>query len=307
MEPMRELSLAPDARLRHSAFGLETSTIMAEKPAKVLIPRHSGVTRVTHWLNVLALSFLLLSGLQIFNAHPALYWGQKSAFASPWLSMKMVETAGQPHGVTTLGALQFDTTGLFGWSGKEGMREQRGFPSWATMPTYRSLADGRRWHFFFAWLFVLNGLVYWLIGLIGGHIRKDMLPTRDQLKPSHILHEISTHARFKFPKGEEARRYNVIQKFTYLAVIAVLLPLMILTGLSMSPGFNATVPGLIELFGGRQGARSVHFLAAGGIVLFVIVHLVLVVASGAWNNIRSMITGRYAIEVEPTPSAGDAA
>lgn len=271
---------------------------MDGKPEKVLIKRHSLVTRITHWTNVLVLTILLMSGLQIFNAHPALYAGQKSTFAQPWLSMKKVEIGDTAHGITTLGAMSFDTTGLFGWSGKEGMREQRGFPSWATIPSYRSLADGRRWHFFFAWLFVINGLIYWLAGLIGGHIRKDMLPTKDQLAPKHILHEVVTHAKFQFPKGEEARRYNVIQKFTYLAVVAGLLPLMVVTGLCMSPGFNAAVPWLIELFGGRQGARSVHFLSASGIVLFIVVHLLLVVASGLWNNIRSMITGKYAIEVD---------
>ena len=271
---------------------------MADKPAKVMIRRHSVVTRITHWLNVLAISFLLLSGLQIFNAHPALYWGQKSTFASPWLAMKAEAKGDVVHGVTTLGSLKFDTTGVFGWSGKEGMREPRGFPAWATSPTYRSLADGRRWHFFFAWLFVLNGLVYLAVGLIGGHIHKDLWPTRSQLAPRHIGHEIVTHAMLKFPKGEDARVYNVIQKFTYLVVILVLLPLMLLTGLSMSPGFNATVPWLIEVFGGRQGARSVHFISASLIVAFIVVHLILVVLSGLWNNLRSMITGRYAIEVE---------
>jgi thiosulfate reductase cytochrome b subunit len=271
---------------------------MADKPAKTLIKRHSLVTRLTHWLNVLVISLLLMSGLQIFNAHPALYWGAKSTFAQPWVSMTKQEIGDEPRGITTLGGLRFDTTGLFGWSGPEGMREQRGFPAWATIPSYRSLADGRRWHFFFAWLFVVNGLVYLGWSLIGGHLRKDLLPTRDQLSGKHILHEISTHARLQFPKGEAARRYNVIQKLTYLAVILVLLPAMVATGLTMSPGFNAAAPWLVDVFGGRQSARTIHFLSASLIVAFVIVHLILVVLSGLWNNIRSMITGRYAIEVE---------
>jgi thiosulfate reductase cytochrome b subunit len=270
---------------------------MAAK-TKVLVRRHTVVTRITHWLNVLAISLLLMSGLQIFNAHPALYWGAKSTFAQPWLSMGKREIGGEARGITTVGGLKFDTTGVFGWTGKEGMRESRGFPAWATVPSFRDLASGRRWHFFFAWLFVLNGLVYWLWGLVNGHIRRDMLPTRAQLEPRHILHEIGTHARLKFPKGEEARRYNVIQKFTYLVMIAVVLPLMVMTGLSMSPGFNATVPWLIDLFGGRQGARSVHFISAGLIVAFVLVHVALVILSGVWNNMRSMVTGKYAIETE---------
>jgi thiosulfate reductase cytochrome b subunit len=264
----------------------------------VLIRRHTAATRVTHWLNVLVVAVMLMSGLQIFNAHPALYWGAKSTFDRPWLVMSKVEIGDAPHGVTKIGSHVFDTTGLFGWSGKAGMREQRGFPSWATIPSYRSLADGRRWHFFFAWIFVVNGLAYWLFGLAGGHIRRDILPARDQLGARHIWHEVVTHAQFKFPRGDDARRYNVIQKATYLAMIAVVLPLMVLTGLSMSPGFNAAAPWLIDLFGGRQSARSIHFICAGLIVAFVLVHVLLVLVSGVWNNLRSMVTGKYAIEVE---------
>ncbi len=267
------------------------------KPTKVFIKRHTLVTRLTHWINVMAISLLLMSGLQIFNAHPALYWGQKATFADPWVSMSMVEVNGVAHGITKVGSLTLDTTGVLGWSGKEGMAEARGFPAWATVPSFRSLTDGRRWHFFFAWLFVINGLVYWLWGLIGGHVRRDLLPNRAQLKPSHILHEIITHAQLKFPKGDEARVYNVIQKFTYLSVVAVLLPTMVATGLSMSPGFNATVPWLTDVFGGRQSARTIHFISAGLIVTFLIVHVGLVLISGVWNNLRSMITGKYAIQV----------
>ena len=268
------------------------------KPTQVFIKRHTLVTRLTHWINVMAISLLLMSGLNIFNAHPALYWGQKSTFADPWVSMSMVQVNGVAHGITKIGSLTLDTTGVLGWSGKEGMREARGFPAWATIPSYRSLTDGRRWHFFFAWLFVINGLVYWLWGLIGGHVRRDLLPNRAQLKPSHILHEIITHAQLKFPKGDEARVYNVIQKFTYLAVVAVLLPTMVATGLSMSPGFNATIPWLTDFFGGRQSARTIHFISASLIVAFLIVHVGLVLISGVWNNLRSMVTGKYAIQVE---------
>ena len=269
-----------------------------ERPKRVMIRRHTVVTRITHWLNVLAISLLLMSGLQIFNAHPALYWGAKSTFADPWVSMTRQEVAGEPRGITKVGDLKFDTTGVLGLSGAPGMQETRGFPAWATIPSYRSLTDGRHWHFFFAWLFVINGFVYLAWGLIGGHLKRDLWPTGAQLKPSHILHEIITHAQLKVPQGEEARAYNVSQKFTYLAVILVLLPAMVATGLSMSPGFNATVPWLIDVFGGRQSARTIHFIAANLIVLFIIVHLILVLISGVWNNLRSMITGRYAIEVE---------
>jgi len=276
-----------------------------ERPRKVLVHRHAAATRLTHWVNVLALAFLLMSGLQIFNAHPALYWGAKSVFAHPWLAMDAADKAGQPIGVTTLAGHRFETTGLFGWSGKPGMGEPRGFPAWATVPSYRDLADGRRWHFFFAWLFVLNGLAYLILSLINRHLQRDLWPKRWQLRPAHVWHEIVTHAQLKFPKGEAARTYNILQKLSYLAVILVLLPLMLATGLTMSPGFNAAAPWLLDLFGGRQSARSIHFISAALIVLFVVVHLIMVVASGTWNNIRSMITGRYAIEVDDV-ARGDA-
>jgi thiosulfate reductase cytochrome b subunit len=212
--------------------------------------------------------------------------------------MGAVQKGQRTVGVTTIAGHPFDTTGVLGWSGKPGMEEERGFPAWATVPSYRDLADGRRWHFFFAWLFVINGLVYLTLSLVTRHIQRDLWPKRWQLAPAHIWREVVTHAQLKFPKGEEAKTYNILQKVAYLGVIFVLLPLMIGTGLTMSPGMDAAAPWLLDLFGGRQSARSIHFISASLVVLFVVVHLVMVVASGLWNNVRSMITGRYAIEVE---------
>jgi len=262
------------------------------------VRRHSLAVRLTHWVNVVAVAALLMSGLQIFNAHPALYWGQASTFAAPWVSVRKVEVADQPRGVTTIGDLSFDTTGVLGWSGAEGRREQRAFPAWSTIPSWRDLAAGRRWHFFFAWVFVANLAAYWLWSLARGHFRRDLLPTWRQLAPGHLLREVADHARLRFPRGEAARSYNAIQKLTYLAVVAGLLPLMVATGLSMSPGFNAALPGLIDLFGGRQSARTIHFLSAAGIVAFVLVHVALVVLSGPWNHLRAMVTGGYALAPE---------
>jgi thiosulfate reductase cytochrome b subunit len=281
---------------------------MAE-PKKVLVYRHGVVTRLTHWINVLALTLLLMSGLNIFGAHPALYWGQTSTFAHPWVAIGAVQKPdGEMMGVTQVGSATFNTTGVLGYSGAVGHREPVAFPAWATVPSYRDLADSRHWHFFFAWLFVINGLVYWLVGLIGGHIAKDLVPNRRDVEPKNLWHEIATHAKLKFPKGEQARHYNVLQKGAYLAVVLVILPLMVLTGLCMSPGVDAGAPWLVELFGGRQTARTIHFLTAFTIVGFVLLHLFMVVASGTWNNIRSMITGRYAIVPDKAPDrAGEAA
>ncbi|HEY3950205.1 cytochrome b/b6 domain-containing protein [Phenylobacterium sp.] len=277
-------------------------------PKTVLVYRHAALTRATHWINVLALTLLLMSGLNIFGAHPALYWGQKAVFAHPWLSISSMLRGDNMLGVTQLGPWQFNTTGLLGYSGAAGSRVPVAFPAWATVPSGRDLADARHWHFFFAWLFVLNGLTYWLAGLGGGHIAKDLLPTRKDLSLKNLWHEVVTHAQLKFPKGEEARHYNVLQKGAYLAVALVLLPTMVLTGLCMSPGFDAGFRWLVDLFGGRQSARSIHFIVAWTIVGFILLHLFMVVASGTWNNIRSMITGRYAIVPdEPSKPAGSAA
>jgi len=260
-----------------------------------VIYRHTLPVRLTHWVNVLCLIILLMSGLQIFNAHTHLYFGNSSDPAHAVLSMgAMQKPDGSYAGQTTIGNWTFDTTGVLGLSRDAGQLEVRGFPSWITLPSYRDLATGRRWHFFFAWLFVINGLIYLAYTFLSGHLRRDLAPSGRQL--GSIGHDVVQHLKLKFPKGEEAKHYNVLQKLAYLAVIFVLLPLVVLTGLTMSPGLDAAFPFLVEIFGGRQSARTVHFLCATGIVLFVFVHVAMVLISGVWNNMRSMITGRYRIE-----------
>lgn len=265
----------------------------------ILIRRHAIITRLTHWLNVLCLSFLLMSGLQIFNAYPRLHWGPYGADADPaWLEIGASESNGEPQGFVKIGNASVATTGVLGLSQVEGELTPRAFPAWLTLPSYQDLAAGRRWHFFFAWVFVINGLVYLGYGLLSGHFRRDLAPDRHQLAPRHLWREIVAHARLRFPTGDEARHYNALQKLTYIVVIAGLLPLMLLTGLTMSPGVDAALPGLLDLFGGRQSARTLHFVTASLLVLFVIVHVAMVVLSGPWNNMRSMVTGRYAIRRE---------
>ncbi len=260
-----------------------------------VIYRHSGAVRITHWLNALVLLVLLMSGLQIFNAHPALYIGSKSTFDDPILSMEGVQDGDKAKGITNIFGHSFDTTGVFGLAtDANGDYDERGFPWSITLPGHRDLSMGRRWHFFFAWLFVFNGLVYLAWSLVSGHLRRDLAPSGKEIK--HIGASILEHARLKFPRGEEAKRYNVLQKITYLIVALILLPLMLITGIAMSPGMDAAFPFLLEVLGGRQTARTIHFITASGIVLFVVIHIVMVLLSGVWNNLRSMITGRYVIE-----------
>lgn len=278
-----------------------TGTALKEKPKRAVVYRHSLAVRITHWLNVLCLSFLLMSGLQIFNAHPHLYWGQYGADALPdpaFVSIEAYPDGDSMKGVTSIGSFQFTTTGVLGASKVDGELTPRAFPAWATIPSYQDLATGRRWHFFFAWLFVINGFVYMLYGLVSRHFRRDLLPTKGELTPRHLAHEIADHARLRFPKGESARRYNSLQKLAYIGVGFILLPLMVLTGLTMSPGFNAIFPWLLDVFGGRQSARTIHFITASLIIVFVFIHIAMVLLSGVWNNMRSMITGYYALKPE---------
>ena len=266
-----------------------------------LVQRHAFATRMTHWINALCLTVLLGSGLQIFLAHPALYWGQYGADAERPAFEIGAETSanGAQKGFVRLGSATFDTTGKLGLIGNaDGDFTERAFPRWATIPGWRSLTLGRRWHFFFAWLFITNLAAYYIFGLINGHLRRDLVPTRQQLHPREILADIVDHLKLKFPKGEAARHYNPLQKFAYLGVIALLLPTMVLTGLTMSPGMDAILPWLVELFGGRQSARTIHFIAATLLVLFVIVHLVMVLLAGPINGVRAMITGKLAISTE---------
>lgn len=271
------------------------------KSKGVPIYRHRFITRLTHWLNVLAITMLLMSGLQIFNAHPRLYWGQFGADNDhPIIELSTNSNdAGDLTGITRIGPLEFHTTGLLGASNDaDGDLSSRGFPAWATLPSYQDLATGRLWHFLAAWLLVLNGLIYLIHGLISGHVRKDLFLRREEVKPRHILKDIIDHIKLKHPTGEAAKRYNTLQKFTYLAMIFAVLPLVISTGLTMSPGFDAIAPFLLTLFGGRQSARTIHFICANLIVLFVMVHVVEVFIAGPWNEIRSMVTGWYVVKPE---------
>ncbi len=261
-----------------------------------VIYRHTLWVRVTHWINVLCFTLLLMSGLQIFNAHPALYWGAQSSFDKPAAALSAQQQSdGSIRGVVTVFGKSFDTTGVLGASRDEsGQLVARGFPTWITIPSYQDLATGRRWHFFFAWLLVLNGAFYVANLFARRHIR-DFLPSLAELRA--IPASIFEHLRLRFPKGEEALHYNVLQKLAYLSVI-VAFPVLILAGLTMSPAMDGAFPWLVTLFGGRQSARTIHFILAFYLVGFVVVHIVMVLVSGFFNNMISMVTGRYAIEEE---------
>lgn len=248
-----------------SASESKTERDMQEAAPKAgdLVYRHRWSTRLWHWLNALTVFMMLMSGLMIFNAHPRLYWGKYGAnFDHAWLKIG---------------------------GGADGYA----FPGWATLPGIYDLAGAREWHFAFAWLLVVPGILYLLWSFADRHVQRDLAPSAQQLKPKSVWHSIKEHALLNLPAGAAALHYNVLQKISYLAVLFLLLPLMVLTGLTMSPGIDAAWPWLLDLFGGRQSARSIHFIIAMIIVAFIAVHLVMVVLAGPFNELRSMITGRY--------------
>ncbi len=270
---------------------------ISEAPDQALevVRRHSLTTRIWHWTNAVTVIVMFMSGLMIFNAHPRLYWGHYGANADPaWLEIGSTPTSGHLR----IGPLRIGTTGFLGHRVEDNGRvNRRAFPGWMTIPSSYSLAAGRRWHLAFAWLLSIGLVAYLAYALIGGHARK-LTPRPAELKPSHVWHELKQHARLRFPTGLAALDYNSLQKLSYFTVVFILLPVLVLTGLGMSPGMNAAWGWILDIFGGRQSARSIHFIAAWLIALFFIIHLVMVVLAGPVNEIRSMITGRFRLPPE---------
>jgi len=264
-----------------------------EPPHPVAVYRHTLPTRLSHWITVICLVILVGSGFQIFNAHPALYWGDRSDRDRPLFALKARTTeSGGLRGFTEILGHPLDTTGVLGVSTVEGEPVARGFPAWATLPSGQWLAMGRRWHLFFAWVFVLNGLAFGLYAVLSRHLSRDLVPSRHDV--ADIRQSLWDHLRFRFPAGEA--RYNVLQKLAYVLVIGGLGPLIVLSGLAMSPWVDAAIPILPAVFGGRQSARTVHFLATFAFLGFAAMHLFMVAVTGVLNNVRAIVTGWSRVE-----------
>ncbi len=261
-------------------------------PKDAIMPtrkRHRLTTRLWHWINALCLVVLLMSGLTIFNAHPRLYWGEYGANDDyAWMAVGSSERMGYLR----LGELRLETTGFLGnWQDSQGRTQTWAFPGWATIPSSYSLADGRRWHFFFAWIFSFGLGFFMLRSLWNRHIFRDLHMRRKEWRPSHLWRSFRNHMSLRAIRHSVGEDYNSIQKLSYIGVIFVLLPLMIFTGLTMSPAMDANWPILTNLFGGRQSARSLHFIAAFLLVLFFLIHMVMVLLSGPFRQIGAMISG----------------
>lgn len=267
---------------------------MAETSAKPplagrLVYRHNRITRLTHWLSALALMILFMSGLQIFNAHPYLYWGSTSDPDKAFFSIGASQDDDDVRGFVDVYGRKIDTTGFLGVQQGAFGPQARGFPSWLTVPGYYSLAAARRWHFLFGWLFAITGMLYLLYNLPAGHVRKFFLTPYDINKvPAMAAYYL--HARRTSPQEGE---YNPLQKMAYTGVFVILAPLILLSGMAMSPQLNIAFHWLPALFGGRQSARAIHFILAFGFLFFALGHVFMVLTQGFLNNMRSMTSGWY--------------
>jgi thiosulfate reductase cytochrome b subunit len=268
---------------------------MTEPPvAGQRVYRHSVTARVTHWLWALALLVLVMSGLQIFNASPQLDASDKSDSARRVLSFDARQAAdGSTVGTTTIFGHTFITTHVFGYTDDgAGGQAERAFPAAVTLPGSQDLAAGRVWHFFFGWVLVLSIVVYIVVGAVRKDLRELILRPSDipKLLPMQLY-----YLRLRKDPPPHGT-YNPLQKAAYTVVLFVFLPLIIFTGLALSPGVDAIAGPLTWLLGGRQFARTWHFTLMVLLIGYFCTHMVLVFSTGAWNNIKSMITGWYRLK-----------
>jgi thiosulfate reductase cytochrome b subunit len=224
--------------------------------------RHSTLVRATHWIIVLAFLALLVSGIEILISHPRFYWGENGNVLTPVL-FKLPIPSSRTLVPTGYGYVLPDQNG---WS--------------------------RYLHFQSAWLAALTGLVYVAAGFGSGHFRKNLLPRLEDVSWRALRGTIASHLRFERPSAVEAWSYNLLQRLSYLLVIFALFPLVIWTGLAMSPAFTSAFPASVTLLGGRQSARTIHFFVALSLLLFLLVHVGMVWFVGFRSRMRTMITGR---------------
>lgn len=253
---------------------------------------HPRLTRLWHWANVIILPVMLMSGLTIFNAHPRLYWGHAGNLNDyAWFAVGSSPT----QSYVRIGETRIPSTGWIGnWTDDRGRIQTWAFPSWATIPSRYDLAAGRRWHFFFAWL-MAGGLAAYMIGsLANGHIRRRLHLSRTEWYPRSIWRDMRDHLSLSMRHRAELQHYNILQKFAYIGVIFLALPVMIATGLAMAPGMDASAPWLVDLFGGRQSARSVHFITAFSLLAFFLIHMAMLLVSRPLARLRTMVRGRPA-------------
>ena len=239
---------------------------------------HAGWVRVSHWIVTLSVLVLVFTGFEILMVHPRLYWGKAGNDLTPAL-LELPISRNYKHG-------GYEKPMSFSADGSGPVSAAR------TYDIFNENGWGRSLHFLAAWFLVLPGVIYVLLGVLGGHFRSHVLPRARELAPRRLGRDVADHLRLRVPAAAGGPQYGPLQKCAYSFVIFVVAPLMIVTGLTMSPAVTATLPSLLDLFGGYQSARTIHFFASAVLVLFVIAHVVMVVRSGFRRHMRAMTLGR---------------
>jgi thiosulfate reductase cytochrome b subunit len=252
--------------MAETALGVDRLPAVA---ASIDAPRHTALVRVTHWLTAVCFLALLVSGLEIVVSHPRFYWGETGNVLTPALFTLPIP-ASRATVPTGYGYVLPDQNG---WS--------------------------RALHFQAAWVLVLTGALYVIWGAVSGHFRKHLLPDAGERSLPEFSRAVARHLRFARPAVADASSYNLVQRLTYLLVIFVLFPLVIWTGLAMSPAFVSALPSTVTLLGGRQSARTLHFLLTVSLVAFLLVHVAMVWFAGFGIRVMAMITGA------PAPPRGN--
>jgi thiosulfate reductase cytochrome b subunit len=238
---------------------------------------HAGWVRLHHWILAASVCTLFVSGFAILMVHPRLYWGEVGNDLTPAL-VELPISRNYKHG---------------GWTNPTPLTSNRTGPITAsrTYEIFNQNGWARSLHFLAAWGLVLPGLFYLLTGLAEGHFRTRFWPTRDERAPANVRRDVLDHLRFRVPVTSAGSTYGLLQKCAYTGVVFIAGPLLVLTGLAMSPAVTAWIPWLVRAFGGHQSARTIHFAMFVGLVLFVLVHVAMVVRTGFRRQMRAMTIG----------------
>jgi thiosulfate reductase cytochrome b subunit len=239
---------------------------------------HTRWVKVTHWVVAASVLTLAVTGFTILMAHPRLYWGAVGNDLTPAL-IELPISRNYRHGGWEVSTPSFPVSGH----------------AQSAVRTYDILNENswaRSLHFLAAWFLLVTGTIYLLAGLLSGHLRRDLVPRRGELRARLMRDELRAHLRLRMRPAPGGPPYGLLQKFTYCGVVFLGLPLMVLTGLAMSPAITAAYPFLAGMFGGTQSARTIHFCVFVALILFTVIHLVMVSLSGFKRQMRAMTLGK---------------
>jgi thiosulfate reductase cytochrome b subunit len=240
--------------------------------------KHSRWVKVSHWIITLSFFALVFTGSEMTMVHPRFYWGEVGNDLTPAL-FELPVSRNYKHG---------------GWEASVPFNETAGAPVSAsrTYDIFNQNGWGRSLHFLAGWFLLVPGLIYFIVGIFSGHFRKHLWPHANQFSLREFWTDIRNHLRMQIPKATDGPHYGLLQKISYVVVIFILMPIIVMTGMTMSPAITAAYPFLLKIFFGAQSARTIHFLASLALVLFLVVHVVMIVKSGFKKQMQAMTIGK---------------